>query len=387
VSWSTSCMRRLARMGSNAFVKRHLGFAALAATLLVVAPVIATPPPADLPRIESSAPAVQPRVAPRTTLTPAAPAPAARIPTTIRLGNPAPRAIVPPKEVRVSRPVVVLHTASDQDAVHQELGPAGPLGAYGPLGVLGPIGKAPWNPSALMRGVGGWHEWSRWLTAKGGPLSENGPLSEEGSALSQQNLKRLPEALRPGGEEAAVGPSGPLGPHGALGALGPMGAHGYASDRDGNYRDGAGHVVRDVEVHYGHGTTARYELFEVYSKQAAMAMPDNDTSFMVNGATDTGRKDQYSFTSHFDQYVMVSVVPEKSLDNFGIEVRDAEGHVLAVADSKAAMNSVQVKVPAETKLTATVFLNKTSVAQVLDHSYRLSVVGSENHTTPAGGAL
>lgn len=251
------------------------------------------------------------------------------------------------------------------------LGTLGPIGAWGPLGALGPIGNATWNPS-------------RWIPAfqpvKGGPLDEAGPLGPNGP-LSRRALSSLPDLgveskqLGPGGYLTVLGPVGPLGALGPLGPLGPIGGHGYAHDRDGNYRDAEGTVVRTVEVPY-EGATRTYELVEKYTEQAAKAMNDNDTSFMAMGSISSARSevDAYSFASTDAQLVTITLVPENQLSDFDLEIVDGQGKTVLRSDEQVDFAQIQVK--AGERLTAKV---TAKTVNVWFSSYRLVVVGSTKY--------
>lgn len=254
------------------------------------------------------------------------------------------------------------------------LGELGPIGAWGPLGALGPVGDNTWNPS-------------KWIPAfqpvKGGPLSEAGPLGPNGP-LSKRALASLPDLggeskqLGPGGYLTVLGPVGPLGALGPLGPLGPVGGHGYAHDRDGNYVDGDGNVVRSVEVPY-EGGTRTYDLVEKYTEQAAKAMNDNDTSFMAVGSIERSRSevDAYSFTSKDAQLVTVALVPENQLSDFDLEIVDARGKTILKSDES--VDFAQITVKAGEKLTAKVTAKSVNA---WFPTYRLIVVGSTKYVAP-----
>jgi hypothetical protein len=267
------------------------------------------------------------------------------------------------------------------------LGSYGPLGAYGPLGELGPVGDNVWNPSTWIDAAN--NSWgSSWDgRADGGPLTEAGPLGSHGplgdayidGALFENN--EAAQQLRGLGQAAVLGPLGPLGPLGALGPLGPVGAHGFGTDENGSYIDRDGKVQRTIDVFYNDDKTEvrSYELFEKYSEEAAKAMTDNDTSFMVEGGIAyEGRgkyeTDEFEFTSNSDQLVTVCVVPEKSLDDFDLEIVDDKGNVLAKSDSDDLMDWTQLQVKKGTKLKARVKLKDSG--HWFSKTYRLYVVGS-----------
>lgn len=202
------------------------------------------------------------------------------------------------------------------------VGPYGPIGPYGPLGVLGPVGSGAWTPQTVI-GLGApWNAFADALTDVGGPLSAKGPLGSKGP-LSRAYWDALAKSfatgsdfvlqLETGGLFAPLGPVGPLGALGPLGPLGPVGAHGYLADDDGNWTtDGDCHhddevgICRTVDVPWKTGQKRTYELFERYGEAFAVAMPDNDTSFMVQGRIDGDEVDSYPM--HADELQMVTVV-------------------------------------------------------------------------------
>lgn len=279
------------------------------------------------------------------------------------------------------------------------LGPAGPLGAWGPLGALGPVGSNAWSPSAWISAVGDWSSWSRSLSAAGGPLSEQGPLGPSGPLSLQAYGQTLPaindfgKQLQAGGVWTVLGPLGPLGALGPLGPLGPVGAHGFARDASGHYTQ-AGARVRTVRVPYA-GRYRSYELFEHYPEPVARGLADNDTSFMVTGAIDTSAEvDSYAFTSRSTQYVTLLVVPENSLSDFDLELRDSRGRTLAVSNSDGSqflfglvpvntghlVDFIQVAVPTGAGLVARVSARSRNP---LVPTYRLLVVGSTSYLPPS----
>ena len=264
------------------------------------------------------------------------------------------------------------HVVTAKDVAAPALSALGPLGCYGPLGTLGPIGSNAWNPTSFMDLVGGWDGFAKQLTAHGGPLSEAGPLGPHGPV--GEAYAAMPAAFRVGGDFTVLGAAGPLGALGPLGPLGPMGAHGFKRDGLGRYLDKAGTVQREVAVPYGTGER-RYELVERYPGDTAAQLVDNDTSFMAEGAIDQADEaDAYGMTSREAQAVTLAVVPEKQLDDFDLEVRDQAGKRLALSDSAAQIDFVQLRVAAGEKLTVRV--TRRMHAHVLRASYRLVVVGA-----------
>ena len=262
------------------------------------------------------------------------------------------------------------------------LGPAGPLGAYGPLGTLGPLGSNAWNASRYLDLVGGWQGWADQLTRHGGPLSGQGPLGPQGP-LGTSYTTVMPKVsdfaahLAAGGLWTALGPVGPLGALGPLGPLGPLGAHGFKRDGLGRYVDGEGRVQRQVQVPWGAGHR-RYELVERYPGDTASQLDDNDTSFLAEGALDgQAEVDRYPLTSREAQYVTFTLVPEKQLDDFDLEVVDARGERIARSDSRGLIDFVQLRARAGERLEVRV--SRRAHAHVLRATYRLVVVGSTRH--------
>lgn len=275
------------------------------------------------------------------------------------------------------------------------LGPAGPIGAWGPLGALGPVGDNTWNPSFWFDVVGDWSKMQGYMSASGGPLSENGPLGPSGPLSTTAYGKTLPaindfaKQLQAGGVWTVLGPLGPSGPLGPLGPLGPIGAHGFARDAGGNYTQ-SGARVRQVRVPY-QGKYRTYDLCEKYTEAVAKAMTDNDTSFMVIGSLGSSTEtDLYAFTSPVAQYVTITVVPENALSDFDVELLDGSNRVIAASRSDGRqflspfwpftpynsgnyIDFIQLPVTAKTKLKARV--SARSVYSPFP-TYRLIVVGS-----------
>jgi hypothetical protein len=200
------------------------------------------------------------------------------------------------------------------------LGPYGPIGAFGPLGVLGPVGDRSWSPSTWVDLGAPWDGFADAIGDAGGPLSASGPLGESGPLGPDywpEFAQRFVELdndfltqIEPGGVFAPLGKVGPLGALGPLGPLGPVGAHGYARDEVGNYLpedrcDHDGEVCRTIDVAWNDDEVRTYELFESYGEAHALAMDDNDTSFMVEGTIAVDDDDVYTFTSSEDRFVTV----------------------------------------------------------------------------------
>ncbi|THB69739.1 MAG: hypothetical protein D6B28_10855 [Gammaproteobacteria bacterium] len=263
------------------------------------------------------------------------------------------------------------------------LGYYGPIGSYGPLGMLGPIGDNTWNVSYWISAVGDWSEWSDEMTDHGGPLSEQGPLGPNGPLSYNAYNYDLPaindfsKQLQTGGVWTVLGPAGPLGALGPLGPLGPIGAHGYATDYDGRYVENDVEV-RTVDVPY-QGSVRTYELVENYDEGYAKSKTDNDTSFMVEGyiAWPYSEVDSYTIHSATSQYVTVLVLPEYTLDDFDMVIKDSEGNVIATSNSGDYVDWIQLPVEANTALTIEVELYSTG--HYLTKDYRLFVTGSTEH--------
>lgn len=263
------------------------------------------------------------------------------------------------------------------------LGYYGPIGSYGPLGTLGPIGDNTWNASYWMSAVGDWSDWSDDMSDHDGPLSEAGPLGPTGPLSYNAYNFDLPaindfgKQLQAGGVWTALGPVGPLGALGPLGPLGPIGAHDYETDSDGRYvEDGV--EVRTVDVPY-QGDVRTYGLVENYDESYAKDKTDNDTSFMVEGyiSYPYSESDTYTINSDEAQYVTVLLLPEYTLDDFDMVIKDGEGNVIASSNSGDFVDWVQIPVAANSSLTIEVELYSTGHWYTKD--YRLFVTGSTQY--------
>ncbi len=263
------------------------------------------------------------------------------------------------------------------------LGYYGPIGPYGPLGVFGPVGDNTWNVSYWMSAVGDWSEWSDDLTDHDGPLSEEGPLGPNGPLSYQAYNYDLPaindfsKQLQAGGVWTVLGPVGPLGALGPLGPLGPIGAHGYATDYDGRYVE-QDVEVRTVDVDYA-GAVRTYELYENYDEAYAKQKLDNDTSFMVEGYIKYpySEIDSFVINSAEAQYVTILLMPEYTLDDFDVVVKDNEGNVVATSNSGDYVDWIQI--PVNANATYTVEVELYSTAHYLTKDYRLFVTGSTQY--------
>jgi hypothetical protein len=164
---------------------------------------------------------------------------------------------------------------------------------------------------------------------------------------------------RASGSCAILGPAGPLGALGPLGPLGPLGAHG----RLGSHAGGT------VNVSGGAGD-GRFHIVEYFSSTRR----DYDTSFIAAGEVDSGGDDVYAVTSPDNQVISVLVVPEKSLDAFGVTVSSSSGGLAARSEGLTAINWVTLQVGAGE--TVSVHVRLLGSMQWLSHSYRLIVTGA-----------
>jgi len=162
---------------------------------------------------------------------------------------------------------------------------------------------------------------------------------------------------------------------GPLGPLGPIGAHGYHNDSNGQYLDNSGNVVRTFDAPYDTSSKRTWELYEYYTQKFAISFGQNDCSFLVEGIAgeygDNG--DTYSFTSYYDQYVTILLVPLKQLDDFDMEI-SINGNGLINSNTTLFIEWAQIRVPKNTKITAKVVLS--SSGHMLQKDYRLYVTGS-----------
>ncbi|RWA55962.1 hypothetical protein AU476_05100 [Cupriavidus sp. UYMSc13B] len=151
------------------------------------------------------------------------------------------------------------------------------------------------------------------------------------------------------------GPLGPTGALGALGALGPLGISlkaGMTTTADGVYKVGSNIVRQTRPVRYSHdaavaAVSRTYELFEMYSKLYAQTMGTgcpgcevNDTSFGVDSSLQRSASegDAYLFTSNYDQFVSINVVPINALNDYGLELylsKDGGKNYTLLASSKS----------------------------------------------------
>ena len=147
------------------------------------------------------------------------------------------------------------------------------------------------------------------------------------------------------------GPLGPTGALGALGALGPLGIslqYGVTTTSDGVYQVDGKTIRRTIPVRYTHDAskTRTYDLFEMYSKSYALKMGKNGvepndwyscnvaaftlikkpcvcSSFAVDSylSEPNSGGDVFQFTSAFDQFVHINVVPVNMYSDYAISLK------------------------------------------------------------------
>jgi hypothetical protein len=226
----------------------------------------------------------------------------------------------------------------------------GPNGASGNGMGLGPVGDEPWNPSELMRAIGG----HRGDAEIGGRiLGDGGPLGDRYADLDKI-APGLSEQLAPGGLFDALGPFSRLGPAGDTGFLGPVGGHGLGQDLHGNFVRGK-KVVRSIALPVGK-KKQRFDLVEKYDAETAKKMKDNDASWMIRGgipgADDAGHR--FTFQVKKGQLVMLQVGSESLKDAFGIELIQ-NGKVVKRSSSTELLNSIRFQAASSGKLEVRVF--------------------------------
>ncbi len=260
------------------------------------------------------------------------------------------------------------------------LTPYGTLGPNGPLQKLGPVGTNLWNSSRYITGVDAidWTKISSSLTDNFGPLSAYGPAGFfnpfEGigynSFFSPLSSGKY---LREGKSAAIVGPKGPHGVLGANGPFGPAGAHGYKIDPiTGSYlKDGK--PIQEISVENG----KKYQLVEHYSPAQAETLSKRgklDSSFVLDGELGVGAEQSLKVNAQKDNWVSFLAIPEKSGENFSVELVDTSGNVYASSNSENYVNFVQIRVPVKTPLTVRIrSLNPSSKPS---GKYRLHVVSA-----------
>jgi hypothetical protein len=299
--------------------------------------------------------------------------------------------------------------------------PAGCLGLNGPLGYLGPLSSEGDLPnrvhgttrsSATKSWANGWcdnttttaldtkargRDNSTCVYGPGGPLGESGPLNpnsyydtmyhlQQGDAWWQDYNVHLDAA----GVWAVQGPLGPTGAMGPLGPLGPLGISpqpGMTTLPTGVYEaEGYGIVRTTAPLQYSaDGSTWRaYDLYEMYNKSYAQAMPDNDCSFAVDSYEDDPAEngDGYLFHSNHSQFVSVLVTPVHIADSFAFTVlkRTSTGNWTLIAQSLSDSTSGGLinwasfrALPGETYWIVVVFVTNSAPVEA---GYYLYVTGS-----------
>lgn len=189
-----------------------------------------------------------------------------------------------------------------------------------------------------------------------GPLGEEGPLTTDEYYDTMYHLNEYTYWYNDYSinlDSAGVwGTQGPLGVSGALGVLGALGPSGFSlqagmtTTSDGKYlatSSGKTVVVRQTQpMRFSHDATVYriYDLFEMYSRTYAKSMCSavssstcdiNDSSFGVDASTilkqnyfesekvdsslivengvTSGVDDKYSFTSKYNQFVHINLIP------------------------------------------------------------------------------
>jgi len=331
------------------------------------------------------------------------------------------------------------------------LGHLGPLGPWGPLGRYGPLGEAsaywetqldhlrhhPYFASLLDT----WGIVARPVLDESGPLGPTGPVGQEAYCEDLPAIGGVSGQLQAGGVYGPLGPVGPLGVYGPLGPLGPRGPLGGLLDpADGRYFE-QGRPVTRVEgaAPWGGGQRRMYELVEMYpGGRARAADVALDTSFMATDATTPGLPNDYAMTSAEDQFVTVTVVPDRGFadfscmfnvhgfhpcgvypalgvlpngaavdtedvlirnvfhlptswkpapeitDRYTVELLDGAGEVVAESRASRYVNWLQIKVPAGSNVTARVTLDSTWDAGRTTARYHLVVTGSTDWVGSVG---
>lgn len=191
---------------------------------------------------------------------------------------------------------------------------------------------------------------------------------------------------------SVLGPLGPLGtarnlhgtelvlkrlagPLGALGPLGPIGAHGYQADKQGNYLDSNGQVVRTFTVPYNSSYSRTFELFESYTQAFAHTFKAQDTSFMVHGVLDPNSSTSSTFplVSHQSQVVTILLVPMYQFDSFQLTLSQGSTQLVQTYELTF-IEWIQFRAKAGATYSVTIDLQYS--AQPLPNEYFLYVVGS-----------
>lgn len=262
--------------------------------------------------------------------------------------------------------------------VNSALGYLGPISQLGPLGPLGPLGTNLWNPSAWISGA---YSWSSYFSMINGPLSDSGPLGQNGpyTAASYYNgtiftTNQFAANTRNFGLWSILGATGPLGAVGALGPLGTIGSTGLLRNGvTGQFTNTSGNVVRTLSIPYNSNTSRSFDVYENYAQNFASQMPDNDTSFMVEGSLGYNASNSYTINSSQDQIVTVLAVPDTTImsDIIYVGVYTTSGKLIALSNSNSYINYVEFTAP---KGSYVVKITKSALS--LSSAYRLYVTGS-----------
>jgi hypothetical protein len=276
----------------------------------------------------------------------------------------------------------------------------GPLSSFGALGVLGPLGSDSWNPQQVLGSLASLLNDTAVAGTCKDPLGYCGPLGVNGAGSEVQFFGKADPGktlfaqndfavhLRGLCYFSALGPLGPLGPFGPLGPLGPLSPAIWSSfqlelNSDGSMADYLTKaIVRTLDLPFSPAENRTFPLFEVYAEAAATGARarDLDTSFGVYGEIDMDANgdpisDTFTFVSSEQQLVTIAVVPEKSLDDFDLQLNStASGTIVATSTSGLWMDWIQVQSAANEAFSITVSLGNS--AHLLTKTYRLFVVGS-----------
>lgn len=307
-------------------------------------------------------------------------------------------------------------TAYDMTRSNGPLGSNGSLGFAGPLGSLGPLsqrfaGSIPPNPAQNYG-----NNWcaaaptqsdSGCVYGSYGPLGQDGPLNPAYYFNQMYHLEQhiywhgdYNHNLDSSGVWGIQGPLGPTGPLAAPGALGPLGISlqaGMTTTEDGVYQADGATVRKTQPIRYTHDATVYriYDLFEMYSKAYATKMgtgcadcEENDTSFAVDASLQPVAPDgdAYYFTSGYEQFVSINVVPVNFFTAYGmalsVSANGGSGYTpVATANSNpfssgfsGIMNFIVARVKKGEKFRLIVNLLYTGIAS--DPGYFLYVSGS-----------
>lgn len=242
------------------------------------------------------------------------------------------------------------NTAYDYTRAGGPLGSNGPLGALGPLSWSGNLSNRFHGTVASIPGISYSNNWcnvpnnqSDITCAYGsyGALGESGALNPSYYYNTMYHLQQgiywhgnYNHNLDSTGVWGIQGPLGPSGSFAALGALGPLGISqqaGMTTTNDGVYQTGSTIVRKTQPMRYSHDANVfrTYDLYEMYSKSYAQKMGTgcsgcevNDTSFAVDSSFQEAviGGDNYLFTSNYDQFVLLNVVPVNALNDYGLQL-------------------------------------------------------------------